>query len=495
MTELHAAGPLVVSQSNPRYFTIAADGRADGPVVYLTGSHFNNNFHDGFGAGKKCTGTPEAHSFEAYLEFLQAHQHNFIRLWRWEHFRSLLPHDFHFCASPQPWPRTGPGTAKDGKPKFDLEQFDPAYYDRLRERVAAAGNAGIYVSIMLFEGFGLHLSGPPDNIEGHPFHAANNINGVGIESIRDYQVIPLDSRVQALQEAHIRKVIDTVHDLDNVLYEVANESSGLMADSVQLPDGSKIDTRIGDSTPWQYWVVQFVKEYEQQKGYTHRPVGMTFQYPVVNPGEANDRLFNGPSDWISPGMDEMLAPAEKGKGPPPGRWLVNPPANEGRKVVISDTDHYSPDKADALWAWKSFLRGHNPVLYDFGVMDVDKRFPPPPGLPPVEVLEPARKAMGDTRRYATRMDLRTMLPSESLSSTGFALAHRSEEYLVLQPGESSNEFTVELANGAYDVEWYNVVSRATLAVERINVSSVGATTFAAPFAGPAVLYLKRSGSD
>jgi hypothetical protein len=32
--------------------------------------------------------------------------------------------------------------------------------------------------------------------------------------------------VTALQEAYIRKVIDSVNDLDNVLYEVTNESNG-----------------------------------------------------------------------------------------------------------------------------------------------------------------------------------------------------------------------------------------------------------------------------
>jgi hypothetical protein len=92
--------------------------------------------------------------------------------------------------------------------------------------VLTAGNAGIYVSIMLFEGFGLHLTPPPDNVAGHPFHAANNVNQIGIASIVDYQVLPLDARVQAFQEAYIQKVIGTVHDLPNVLYEVANESSG-----------------------------------------------------------------------------------------------------------------------------------------------------------------------------------------------------------------------------------------------------------------------------
>jgi hypothetical protein len=96
---------------------------------------------------------------------------------------------------------------------------------------------------MLFDGWALHLSPPPDNVEGRPFAAANNVSGIGIASIVDYQVLPLDPAVQALQEAYIRKVVDTVQDLPNVLCEVANESSGVDAPSVALPDGSSIPTR------------------------------------------------------------------------------------------------------------------------------------------------------------------------------------------------------------------------------------------------------------
>jgi hypothetical protein len=183
-----AAGPLVVSERNPRYFTVATGDKADRQAVYLTGSHVNNNFGDGSGPGPDCAETPEPNDFRAYLGFLQERGHNFIRLWRWEQFRSQVAGGaFHFCMSPQPWPRTGPGTARDVKPKFDLSAFDPAYFDRLRDYVTAAGDEGLYVSVMLFEGFGLHLSLPPYNVEGHPFHAANTVNGVGIDSIKDCQ--------------------------------------------------------------------------------------------------------------------------------------------------------------------------------------------------------------------------------------------------------------------------------------------------------------------
>jgi Family of unknown function (DUF6298) len=472
-----AASPLVVSKANPRYFTVAS-GNADSRVVYLTGAHINNNFHDGMGSGANCPETPEQFDYGAYLKFLKDHGHNFIRLWRWEQVKGRLPMaDVHFCMTPQPWPRTGPGTAKDGKPKFDLSTFDQAYFDRLRDRVVAAGKEGIYVSVMLFEGFSLHLTTPPDNVEGHPFHAANNINEIGITSIIDYQVLPLDPRVQAIQEAYIRKVVDTVQDLPNVLYEVANESSGANAESVQLPDGSSIQTPIGDSTEWQYWVISFVKQYEQQQGYNKHPVGMTMQYPVPDQSKVNNVLFNSPADWISPGYDDVDSPMNK------SRWLTSPPANDCAKVIITDTDHYSPFKSDALWAWKSFLRGHNPILYDLGIVNGVNPLDPSSGEPSYESMEPVRDAMGDTLRFAERMKLVEMEPRGDLSSTGYALANPGQEYLVLQPSEKGDSFTVAL---------FNVNSRETAEADEVNVERSASISFSAPFEadGPAVLYLK-----
>lgn len=392
--------------------------------------------------------------------------------------------------TPQPWPRTGPGAATDGKPKFDLSRFDQAYFDRLRDRVIAAGNEGIYVAVMFFDGFGLHLSPVPDNIEGHPFHAANNINEIGITSIVDYQVLPLDPRVQALQEAYIRQVVDTVHDLPNVLYEVANESSGDNADSVQLPDGSSIPTPVGDSTQWQYWVIDFVKQYEQQMGYDKHPVGMTMQYPVPDQSKVNNPLFNSRADWISPGFDDHVSTAQPGDAP---RWFTNPLASDGTKVVITDTDHYAPGMGDALWAWKSFLRGHNPILMDYGIIDVVNPLDPSLGIPSYESFEPARYAMGDTLREAERMKLTELEPRGDLSSTGYALADPGKEYLVLEPSETADPFTVTLIAGTYTVQWYSVNSRETVEADKVTVESSATISFSAPFeaAGPAVLYLKK----
>ncbi len=469
-----APGPLTASPANPRYFTVAG---TDGPAVYLTGSHIWNNLHDGLGPGRSCVDPPERNDFPAYLDFLTAHAHNFIRLWRWENFRSQAAGGgFHLCMTPQPWPRTGPGHAVDGKPKFDLTRADEAFYSRLRERVAAAGAAGIYVAVMLFEGWGLHLSEGADRVEGHPFHAANNVNDIGIASIVDYQVLPLDPRVQALQEAYLRKVVDTVHDLPNVLYEVANESSG-----------DPTDDEVGDSTGWQYQVIEFVRRYEHEMGYDRHPIGMTMQYPVPDQSKVNDPLFTGPADWVSPGFDDAIPPGQPPSPPPPDtRWHVDPPANDGTKVVIADTDHFAPGGGDALWAWKSFVRGHHPILMDFGIIDVVHPLDPALGVPPYEAFEPARYAMGDTRRYAERMGLVDMVPRGDLSSTGYALANPGVEYLVLALG--GGPFRVMLAAGTYAVEWYDVTSRETVTAEPVTVED-GPVDFTPP-AAPAVLYLR-----
>jgi Family of unknown function (DUF6298) len=495
-----ARGPLVASEANPRYFTVAGDEQK---AVYLTGSHIWNNLHDGMGPGAGCADTAERLDYGAYLDFQAEHGHNFIRLWRWEQFRSQAAGgDFHLCMRPQPWARTGPGEAKDGKPKFDLDRFDDAFFDRLRDRVVAAGQRGIYVAVMLFDGFALHLSPAPDHVEGHPFHAANNVNGVGIGSIVDYQVLPLDPRVQALQEAYIRKVVDTLHDLPNLLWEVANESSG----------GGKADPAFaemlghagtpewGDSTAWQYWVIDTVKRHEAEMGYQPHPIGMTMQYPVPDQTKVNQPLYASRAEWISPGYDDEVfaaggAPPPQAPGAPPSRWLVDPPAADGRKVIINDTDHYALG-GDALWAWKSFLRGLHPILMDFGLIGgVDPPDSSAGGPMSYAAFEPARWAMGDTLRFAERMHLIQMQPRQDLSSTGYALANPGEEYLVLQPSGAAGPFTVRLEPGTYSAEWFSIEARETVPGTATTIDRPMAASFRAPSeaSGPTALYLKKVG--
>lgn len=100
----------------------------------------------------------------------------------------------------------------------------------MRQRLTAAGNRGLYVAVMLFEGWEAQFT---EDWIYHPFHRANNINGIEADADGDGKAIeytmivhtPMGRKVLELQHAYIRKAIDTVNDLDNVLYEIANESA------------------------------------------------------------------------------------------------------------------------------------------------------------------------------------------------------------------------------------------------------------------------------
>jgi len=222
-----APGPLRVLEANPRYFT---DG--SGRAVYLAGSHNWHNFQDN---GHRLPGTqdpPPVFDYKAYLDLLQAYNHNFFRLWRWEAPKWMDddPPGIKYCTN-HPWVRSGPGLAADEKPKFNLDRYDPAFFDRMRSRIILARDRGIYVSVMLFEGWETRSI---NAWTYHPFNITNNVNGVDGSADKEPGILlyytlhdtPMAKRVLALQEAYVRKIVDTVNNLDNVLYEICNEPGG-----------------------------------------------------------------------------------------------------------------------------------------------------------------------------------------------------------------------------------------------------------------------------
>jgi len=141
-------GPLAVHPKNPRYFQNTATGEA----VYLTGSHTWANLVDIGPKDPSLGDRPPQFDFTAYVDWMAKLNHNFIRLWTWElvtwNTKGNGENKLH-TAAPQPWARTGAEKALDGKAKFDLEKFNPEYFERLGSRIAAARQRGIYVSVML----------------------------------------------------------------------------------------------------------------------------------------------------------------------------------------------------------------------------------------------------------------------------------------------------------------------------------------------------------
>lgn len=435
-------GLLQVHPTNGRYFT---DG--SGRAVYLTGSHTWQNLVD-----HGQTNPPPVFNYTAYLDFLVAHNHNFFRLWAWEQTKyAVWDSSPNFTFAQSPYQRTGPGLALDGKPKFDLTKFDQSYFDRMRQRIIAAGDRGIYVAVMLFDGWSPVYPKGSFNAQnswlGHPFHQNNNINGINGDPNNNQNgdethtlQIPA---VTQLQEAYVRKVIDTVNDLDNVLYEISNESDGT-------------------ATAWQYHFIDYVKGYEATKPKRH-PVGMTVEWP----GGDNSELFASNADWISP-----------------NGGLDNPPVADGSKVIIADTDHLCGICGNRQWVWKSFLRGENPIFMDgndganYGWHPEDTQW------------NSLRANMGYTLTYAQRINLAAMTPRPDLCSTGYCLANpvaSGAEYLVYLPTGGTVTVNLSAAAGTLSVEWFN--PSTGVATPGSSTTGGGSRNLTPPFSGDAVLYI------
>ena len=449
VTQPLPSGPLRVSTINPRYF---AD--ATGRIVYLTGSHTWLNFQD---AGP--TDPPPAFDWTAYLDVLQQRHHNFIKLWRWEAARWSAETQIDFWYDPMPYLRPGPGVALDGKPKFDLDQFNPAYFARMRQHVIEAGPRGIYVSIMLFNAWSTEDKNMGNNNpwHGHPFNRNNNINGIdgdpnNDDQGRETQLLYPD--LVARQEAYVRHVVDAVNDLDNVLYEISNESTG--------DDGGV--------KAWQYHMIDYVKAYEAGKAKQH-PVGMT----VFSPGGDVPALFASSADWIGP----------NGVGSIPFDPLGNPAATDGSKVIIDDTDHLCGVCGEVSWVWMSFLRGRNPIMMD--PWDGANPVTSAPYDPTDPKWQAIRVQMGYARTFADRVNLGAMTPHGELASTGFCLANVGVAYLAYLPYGGTITMNLSAATGTLTVEWFDPNTGDTMAGGTVTGGSVLSLT--TPTSGHAVLYL------
>ncbi|MFZ2095940.1 MAG: putative collagen-binding domain-containing protein, partial [Anaerolineales bacterium] len=322
--------------------------------------------------------------------------------------------------------------------------------------VIQAGEHGIYVSIMVFNGWSIDNkgTGPGNAWPGHPFNLHNNINGVNGDLNNNgmgEETHTLQSpAITALQEAYVRKLIDTVNDLDNVLFEISNESPS-------------------NSQDWQYHMIDYIKSYEAGQPKQH-PVGMTVEYP----GGDNGELFASSAEWISP--NEV------------GGYKDNPPAANGSKVMLSDTDHLWGIGGDRQWVWKSFIRGLNPIY-----MDCYSRI----YCPDVDPNDPIRisliENLGYILTYANRINLEKMVPHGELASTGYALANpvsSGAEYLVYLPYGGTNTVDLSAASGTLTVEWLNPLDGTITDGGTVHGGAI--RSFTPPFDGDAALYIYQT---
>lgn len=443
---------LRVSTENTRYLT-----DRDGRVIFLAGSNYWNALQDG---GR--TNPPPAFDFNAFVNFLSTRGLNYTKAHVWEQA-------WHQSAAaswyiqPTIYARTGPGNALDGDPKFDLTQFNSTYFNRLRARCVQYSQSGIYVIINIFSRFSIDNGNTMTGVwDGNPFNASNNINGINGDPTSqgngyDTETLIIPA-VTAYQKTYVEHLIDTLNDLDNVIFEVAMEPWGSYSRGGYTP------------LDWVAYFIDYIHTYEATKPKQH-PVLQGILYPGNN---ADILALN----------QEMYSPNAG-----TGEYDHDCAYQDGTKVLLLDTDHIIWTEQDtAAWSWKAFLRGAGGfAIMDGGYSTYDDQG----GGADFNGTENGRYNLGQIIGYANTVNLVNMIPQNggtSPCSTGYCLK-KTGEYLCLSLSDGS-AFTLNLTgdSGTFSLEWYRLSNLTKYSSG--TVSGNGNRTLTPPYGEYMVAYLK-----
>ena len=199
--------PLKLHPENPHYL----EWRGKPTLLITSGEHYGAVLNGAF-------------DYIPYLDELQDKTLNLTRTFSGTYRE--VPGDFGITDNTlaptadkyvSPWLRTDTPGAGDGGNKFDLRQFNPEYFKRLKDFVAQAGQRGVVVEYVLFCPF---YEDSMWNV--NPMNAKNNVNNIG--NVPRTEVYTLKHKdLLAVHEAFVRKAVAELKDFDNLYYEICNE--------------------------------------------------------------------------------------------------------------------------------------------------------------------------------------------------------------------------------------------------------------------------------
>ena len=200
----HGNEPIHVHPDNPHYF----EYRGRPTVLITSGEHYGAVLNQDF-------------DYETYLAELEKHDLNLTRTFAgtyaesWgEGWNTLNPAAGRFIT---PWARSDSSGYADGGNKFDLSEWNPRYFRRLRDFLSEARDRGVMVELVLF-----CVMYGDSQWQLCPMNARNNINGIGDVGRKEFFDMENDKLIRA-QVRVARKIAREVKDFDNVYLELCNE--------------------------------------------------------------------------------------------------------------------------------------------------------------------------------------------------------------------------------------------------------------------------------
>ncbi len=438
-TTARAAKPLALHPDNPHYFVWHGK-----PTILITsGEHYGAVLNLDF-------------DYVRYLQTLQADGLNLTRTFSGvyrEAAGSFQITDNTLAPKPGryicPWARSDQPGYRGGGNKFDLNRWNPAYFERLRDFMTHAQRCGVVVEMNLF------CPMYRDRMWNFcPMNAANNVNGIGTCPRKEVYTLKHPDLLK-IQLAVTRKIVRELREFDNLYFEVCNE-----------PYFG------GVTMPWQRRIVDEIVKTEQDMESPH----------LISLNIANGR--------------------KKIENPPPAVSIFNfhycyPPdvvaMNYQLNKAIGENETGFRGKADLLYrteGWDFLIAGgglYNNLDYSFTARYPDGTFrdykSPGGGSPEL------RHQLSILKRFLYGFDFTAMKPDNrvirhvSNRMQARALVQPGKAYAIYvhvpvhnkpKPGQYSEATTatlaVELPAGRYQAQWINT---KTGKVERSNVFEHG----------------------
>lgn len=324
-----------------------------------------------------------------------------------------------------PWARSGLDGYAAGGNKFDLEAWDEAYFERLRDFLTQASERGIVVEYVFFCPF---YGDEQWNLS--PMNTRNNVQGLGaIDRLQAYTMS--DAALQSVQEALVRKVVAELAEFDNLYYEIANE-----------PYFG------GITLEWQHRIADVIAEEERRLGVRHLIA---------------QNIANGSEEVTEPHPE--LSILNFHYATPPTAVEVN--YDLGLAIIDDETGFRGQD--DFTYrseAWQFMLAGgsgFDHLDYSFSPEQEDGSFDYPDGQPGGG-SRALREQLGFLRRFLEGFDLPRMGPEAGLLGdlpegvVGRALSDGGEAYAAYLEGRGPVNLTLALPEGRYRLEWLSPVT-------------------------------------
>ncbi len=391
-TSYQGSAPLSIHPHSPFYFLYK------GKPFLLVGNYTWGTFSD------------VDYDYKAMLDTLKDNGLNFARVWVWwgcEEFPEPISR-IHI----NPYLRTGPGDANDGKPKYDLTKFHPAFFERLRSVCTVAKSRGIFLQLTLFDAW---MIKHPHLWRLHAYHRDNNINGVdgdpqntkrGTDGEQGFCSLN-NLKVLEAQKDFIRKVVDAVNDCDNIFFEIANENYY--------------------NEEWERHLCEFIHEYEKRKPKQH----------LVMPLDLPNHDYGGIKTWDLQELHSNLLRARDLKQP-----------------LIFDTDGIgNPDDATVRRAaWTAFVSGgHVSYLDDSLQIGTEHK-----GDFKGSRRATLRRQLGHLAAFTRKVPFFQMRPDDRLVTAGNGFAMASDRELVAYlPSGGSVALELSPFTGRLTARWFD----------------------------------------